>query len=111
MDDAAIATEKAREKKRQDEKRNVVENRHKIAEQLHTQTLRFEMAGAGGKIFGGIGEHELIERIKAEYGVVLERRHIGLPEGHHLKKAGSYDIKIHLGEDTYVRMRVEIVAK
>lgn len=111
MDEKAIAIEEARTKKKQDEKRRVVEDRHKIAEKLHAKTLRFELAGSGGKIFGGIGEHEIIERIKKDYGVSLERKHVALPEGHHLKKEGSTDIKIHLGEDTYVRMRIEIAVK
>lgn len=111
MDARAIEAEKNRLKKKQDEKRHVVEERHQIAEKLHGKTLRFEMAGSGGKIFGGIGEHEIIERVKSEFGVPLERRHIGLPGGHHLKNVGSADVKIHLGEDTYVRMRVEVALK
>jgi large subunit ribosomal protein L9 len=96
IDDRAFEEEKARVKKRQDEKRHVVENRHKIAETLHAKTIRFELAGSGEKIFGGIGEHEIIERIKSDFGVTLERKHIALPDGHHLKKAGSADVKIHL---------------
>ncbi len=111
MDARAIEAEKNRVKKKQDEKRHLIEERHKIAETLHAKTLRFEMAGSGGKIFGGVGEHEIIERIKKEFGVPLERRHVELPGGHHLKSVGSADVKIHLGEDTYVRMRVEVVAK
>lgn len=111
MDDKAIENEAARLKKKQDEKRRLVEDRHKITEMLHGKTLRFELAGSGGKIFGGIGEHEIIERIKKEFGVTLERKNVALPDGHHLKKEGSADIKIHLGEDTYVRIRVEVAVK
>lgn len=111
MDDKAVADEAARIKKKQDQKRRLIEDRHKIAEKLHAQTIRFELTGAGGKIFGGIGEHEIIERIKKDYGFVLERKNVALPEGHHLKKEGSTDIKIHLGEDTYVRVRIEVAVK
>jgi ribosomal protein L9 len=51
MDDKSVAEEEARKKKKQDEKRRLVEDRHKIAEKLHAKTLRFELAGSGGKIF------------------------------------------------------------
>lgn len=111
MDDKALEDEATRKKKKQDEKRRLVEDRHKIAEKLHAQTMRFELAGSGGKIFGGIGEHEIIERIKKDYGFVLERKNVALPDGHHLKKEGTTDIKIHLGEDTYIRLRIEVAVK
>lgn len=111
MDDKAVADEAARLKKKQDQKRRLIEDRHKIAEKLHGQTMRFELAGASGKVFGGIGEHEIIERIKKDYGFVLERKNVALPEGHHLKKEGTTDIKVHLGEDTYVRLRIEVAVK
>lgn len=111
MDEKAIAEEEARIRKKQDQKRRLVEDRHAIAEKLHGQTIRFELAGSGDKVFGGVGEHEIIERIKKDYGVQLERRHVDLPDGHHLKKAGSTDVKIHLGEDTYVRIRIEVAVK
>lgn len=111
MDDKAVEEEKNRLKKKQDEKRRLVEDRHKIAEALHTKTLRFELAGSGGKVFGGIGEHEIIERIRKDFGVTLERKNVALPEGHHLKKEGSTDVKIHLGEDTYIRVRIELAVK
>lgn len=111
MDDKSVADEQARLKKKQDEKRRTIEDRHKIAEKLHGQTIRFELTGSGGKIFGGIGEHEIIERIKKDYGFSLERKNVALPEGHHLKKEGTTDIKLHLGEDTYVRIRIEVAVK
>ena len=111
MDDRAVEADKARLKKKQDEKRHLVESRHEIAEKLHTKTIRFEMPGQNGKIFGGIGENDIIDRIKKDFDVTLERRHVGLPGGHHLKNAGSADVRIHLGEDTYVRVRVEVALK
>ena len=100
------AAEKA--KKSQDNRRHLVEARHQIAEQLHGKILQFTLRGSGEKVFGGIGEHEVMNKIQQEFSLTLEKRHILLPEGHHIKTAGKTDIKIHLGEDTYIRMTVEV---
>ena len=88
----------------------LVEKRHEIAALLHTKTVEFELAGNGDKIFGGIGEHEILERIKKAFGVELEKRNVVLMDGH-LKKAGNHELRIHLGEDTFVRMTVTISVK
>jgi large subunit ribosomal protein L9 len=103
-----IQDEEDKKKRKQDNRMLLVEQRHKIAEQLHGKSIAFTLRGSGDKVFGGIGEHEIIEKIKGQFDVELEKRHIILPEGHHIKSAGKTDIKVHLGEDTYVRMSVEI---
>ena len=109
-DQALIVNEAERLKKQQDNRSKLVEKRHELASILHTKTLEFELAGNGEKIFGGIGEHEIIAAIKKNFGVELEKRHINLPDGH-LKKAGNHDLRIHLGEDTFVRMTISISVK
>jgi large subunit ribosomal protein L9 len=85
-----------------------IEERQKLAEILHMKEIAFTLRGHGEKIFGGIGEHEIIEAIKKEFKVELEKKNILLPEGHHIKKAGRTDFKIHVSEDTYIRMTVEV---
>jgi ribosomal protein L9 len=57
-------------------------------------------------VYGGIAEHEIISAIKREYGVELEKKNILLPNGSHIKKTGSSDIRIHITEDSYIRMAV-----
>ncbi len=109
VDEKFIKEEADKTKKQQDNRRHLIESRHKIAEQLHAKTLEFSLRGSGEKVFGGIGEHEIIAKIKQEFSVELEKRHIILPEGHHIKTAGKTDIKVHLGEDTYIRMTVEVI--
>lgn len=106
-----IKREAEKKKKAQDNKVHLIEARHEIAQKLHDTTLLFELAGSKDKIFGGIGEHEIMTEIKKKHGVELEKKHILLPEGHHLKKVGATDIKINLGSDVYIRMRVEIKSK
>lgn len=106
-----IKKEAEKKKKAQDNKSHLVEARHEIAKKLHNTTLIFELAGSKDKIFGGIGEHEIIMEIKKQHSVELEKKHVLLPEGHHLKKVGVTDIKINLGSDVHVKMHIEIKSK
>lgn len=106
-----IKREADKKKKAQDNKSHLVEARHEIAQKLHNTTLTFELAGSKDKIFGGLGEHEIIVEIKKKYGVELEKKHVLLPEGHKLKQVGVTDIKINLGSDVNIKMHVEIKSK
>ena len=103
-----IKREQEKKKRLQDNKSHLMEARHEIGKKLHNETIVFELAGSKDKIFGGIAEHEIIDRIKKTYDVALEKKHIVLPEGHHLKKVGITDIKINLGSDVYVKMHIDI---
>jgi ribosomal protein L9 len=66
------------------------------------------LRGKGDKVFGGVGEHEILQEIEKQFSIVLEKKHILLPEGHHIKKAGVTDIIVHISEDTYIRMTIHI---
>ncbi len=106
-----IKREAEKKKKAQDNKSHLIEARHEIAEKLHNNTVSFELAGSKDKIFGGLGEHEIILEIKKVYGVELEKKHVLLPEGHKLKSVGVTDIKINLGSDVNIKMHVGIKSK
>lgn len=106
-----IKSEALKKKKAQDNKSHLIEARQEIGEKLHGTTLVFELPGSKDKIFGGLGEHEIITAIKKMHGVEFEKKHILLPEGHHLKKVGITDIKINLGSDVYIKVHVDIKSK
>jgi large subunit ribosomal protein L9 len=106
-----IKREAEKKKKAQDNKSHLVEARHEIGERLHSTTLVFELPGTKDKIFGGLGEHEIIGEIKKIYGLELEKKHILLPESHKLKKVGITDIKVNLGSDVNIKMHIEIKSK
>lgn len=105
-----IKREAEKKKKAQDNKSHLIEARHEIGEKLHGKTITFELPGSKEKIFGGLGEHEILLEIKKVYGVELEKKHVLLPEGHKLKQVGINDIKINLGSDVNIKMHVDIRA-
>ena len=88
--------------------RYVIEERQKIHEVLHGQTITFVLRGSGDTVFGGVSENEILKKIEEVFGFTLEKKHILLPEGKHLKKAGNHDVKIHLGHELYTRVSVSI---
>jgi large subunit ribosomal protein L9 len=87
---------KHKEEKRQENLRALSRDRHDIAKKLNGVALSFELTGIGSKVFGGLNEHDVIEKIRHEYSLELERSHVLLPEGKHIKKTGEHIIKIHL---------------
>ena len=105
-----IKREAEKKKKIQDNKSTLVEARHEIGERLHGTTLTFELPGGKEKIFWGLWEHEIIEKIKKQFSVQLEKKHVLLPEGHKLKHVGMTDIKINLWSDVNIKMHIEIRA-
>ena len=106
-----IATLKIKEEKRAENLRTLARDRHDIAKRINGSTLHFELTGIGSKVFGGLNEHDIIAKVKQELNLELEKGHVLLPEGKHIKKTGYHLVNIHLGEDTYIRLNVEVTVK
>lgn len=85
-------------------------NRHKIAELLHTKEIIVEAKWSWEKIFGWIQELDIIDKIFKDFKIKLEKKNILLPDWHHLKKVGKYDIKLSLGSDVFARIIIDLRA-
>lgn len=64
-------------------------------------------ASAKGKLFGAITEEKIIDAIKAETKVKLEKDFVKMA---HLKAVGTYDVVIHLGPDLEQKIKVTVKA-
>ena len=100
-----IADEKKHAEARAQE---LARERYNIRDRLHMQPIICELTGLGTKVFGGVTEDTVVRQIHQTYGVELERSHITLPDGKHIKKVGTYDIRVHLGHEVYIRMSLEV---
>lgn len=97
---------KLEEKKKEESRRNLVDNRHKIIELLNGKTLTFKAKTLNNwKMFGWIWEYEIIEKIGKDFDINLEKKHIDMMEGH-IKKLGKKDIYIKLSSDSIVKITV-----
>ncbi|MDP2091119.1 MAG: 50S ribosomal protein L9 [Candidatus Gracilibacteria bacterium] len=95
-------------KKEEVHKRELIENRHNISDNLNGQRLEFKLkTGANHKVFGAIGEKDIIGEIKKKFKIELSKKHIELPEGH-IKKLGESQIFIKLGKDAMAKLFITI---
>ncbi len=88
--------------------KELILNRHQIAEVLHGKELIFETKWTNNKSFGSIQEQDIVDKIKKDFWVTIEKKVVILPEGQHIKKVWIYDVKIDLWKDTYIKMNVEL---
>jgi large subunit ribosomal protein L9 len=63
-------------------------------------------ANESGHLFAGLHENEIIDKIKQETGVLLEKRNIKVPES--LKNIGKTSIKIMFGKKTSFDLPISI---
>ena len=108
------ATEKKmkQELKSQDKhNRELIEDRHKISEDLNGKTLNFRLkTWANEKVFGWIGEKEIINAVKRQYKIDLAKKHISLQDGH-IKKLWETFIYIKLWKDAMAKMTAIVESK
>lgn len=93
-------------KAKRDEKRRVenLENKHKIAEELNGKEINFELSWKKEKIFWSITELDVVAKIKKDFWYEFEKWNIVLPDGKHIKKTGTHDVKVNLGKDVYIKL-------
>lgn len=85
-----------KEKKQEESRRNLVENKHKVIESLNLKELYFIAKKLDNwKMFGWIWEHDIIEKIQKDFWIKLEKKHINMPDWH-IKKTWKKDIYIKL---------------
>ncbi|MCT4617640.1 MAG: 50S ribosomal protein L9 [Candidatus Gracilibacteria bacterium] len=101
------------DKKSQEAKRvELIEKRHEIAEKLNGQVFQFTFKTTGsGKIFGSVGEKDILQKIKSKFKIELAKKHIDMGPDGHLKKVGERQVFIKLGKDVHCKITVKAVEK
>ena len=104
---------KLNEKLKREDKHNreLIENRHKIAEELNWKVLDFKLrTGANGKVFGWIGEKDVIKAVKSKFKIELTKKHIDLP-GWHIKKLWDSQVFIKLWKDSMAKITANVTGE
>ncbi len=96
-------------KKAKDQSRQKLEKSYEIQTLLDGQKLDYTLKGKNGKIFGGVNEHDIIERIKKKWDITFEKRDIGLPNKTHIKTSGTHLVYLHITKTTLAKIVVEVV--
>ena len=64
------------------------------AEKINGKTLKISAkAGQGGKLFGSVTSKEISEKLKAEFGITVDKRKISMED---IKTFGTYQAEIKL---------------
>ncbi len=103
-----LKEQKAKEEKH---RRELVENRHKIIEQINNAKFEFYLkTDNSGKVFGSVAEKDIVKKIKSKFGIELSKKHIEMYDGH-LKKIGEHQVFIKLWKDAMAKVFIIIKSK
>ena len=99
-------TDKAMQEKRQREREEAVA----VSQRLREITLTVRAKGGGaGRLFGSVTSQEIADALKAQEGIVLDKRKILLDE--QIKTVGNYTVKVKLGYEVSGELKLTIVEK
>lgn len=81
-----------------------------LADQLTGQRIELRArAGEGGRLFGSVTAADVVEAVRAQTGVELDRRKAQLADP--LKELGAVEIPVKLHTDVEVTLTVDVVAE
>ncbi len=79
-----------------------------VARQIVGATVRIEArAGAEGKLFGSVTNHDIADALKEQTGLELDRKQLSSHEP--LKTAGMHEVPVKLHSEVQVTLNVEVV--
>ncbi len=97
-------------KRTQDQARKRLEEAFDIQAKLDGQELHFALKWKWTKIFGGLGEHEIIKEIDKKFGIHFEKKDIKLPSKTHIKTTGRHLVYAHITHNTIAKIFVEVTS-
>ena len=101
---------KAEKKSKDKHDRELIENRHNLADELNWKKLDFYLKiGSNWKVFGWIWEKDIIKEVKNKFKIELTKKHIELPGGH-IKKLGETFIYVKLWKDAMAKITANVLA-
>jgi len=92
-------------------RRELIENRHNIAETLNHKKLDFKLkTDWKNKVFGGVWEKDISREIKKQFKLELTKKNIDMPDGH-IKKLWESQVFIKLWKDAMAKIFINVIAE
>lgn len=89
-------------------RRELLENRHNLSENLNGKKLEFSVkTWANDKVYGAIWEKDIIQEVKKKFKIELTKKHILFDDGH-LKKLWEHNVHIKLWKDAQAKITVTL---
>lgn len=104
---AALNEAKAKNAAAQHRKDNVLSDAKALANKITKLAVVVKSkAGANGKLFGSITSKDIVEQLKAQHKIEVDKKMLNLPEA--IKSLGEteVEIKVHAGVSTKLKVKV-----
>ncbi len=93
-------------KKQDATKRELIENKFKLSEELNWKSLTFVLkTWSKWKIYGWVWEKDIINYVKKNFKIQLSKKHINMPDWH-IKRVWESFIYINLWKDAMAKITV-----
>lgn len=94
-------------KKEDANRRELLENRHNITELLNGKEFHFTLrTWTNNKVYWWIWEKDIIKEIQKKHKIELTKKHIFLPNAHHIKTLWEHQVYIKLWKDASAKIKV-----
>ncbi|MFH1284219.1 MAG: 50S ribosomal protein L9 [Candidatus Peregrinibacteria bacterium] len=103
---ALIKLSKSRNEKRLVQKQQIIDKAGEVLKKLKGLTVEIKAkVSKKGKLYGSLGESEVIEAVKKAAKIELEKEFVKME---HIKELGEHKVKIHLGENLEEEITVKV---
>ena len=93
------------ERRKEKEKENAIELAGKLnALQIEVKTK----IGEGGRLFGSVTSKEIVDALKKQHGVEVDKRKLEVKEP--IKSLGNYEINVKIYQDVMAKLQVHVSA-
>ena len=107
---ANMATLKGQQKRKEKDKQEELELAKELEKKLSTLEVKISVkAGDGGRLFGSVSSKQIVEELRKQHDVKVDKKKIDLPNG--IQSLGYTNVKIKLHSDVTGTIKVHVVEK
>lgn len=107
---ANMATLKGQQKRKEKDKQEELELAKELEKKLSTLEVKISVkAGDGGRLFGSVSSKQIVEELKKQHDVKVDKKKIDLPNG--IQSLGYTNVKIKLHNEVTGTIKVHVVEK
>lgn len=97
---------KNREASKQFKEQEEIKAANDIKDTINEKTIQIKAKAGQGKLFGAVTTKELVDALKKEYSVELDRRKISMED---IKAFGTYTADVKLGHGVTAKVYVQVI--
>ncbi|MBF0714800.1 50S ribosomal protein L9 [Gemelliphila palaticanis] len=107
---ANMATLKGQQKRKEKDKQEELELAKELEKKLSTLEVKISVkAGDGGRLFGSVSSKQIVEELRKQHDVKVDKKKIDLPNG--IQSLGYTNVKIKLHSEVTGTIKVHVVEK